>query len=81
MDQKTPHDAAVLYLLPQVASYLTLECVNLRGVMLPVTATKRFALRGVSEAGSDDRSRRLPNITLERAVGDMDHRLPRILQA
>lgn len=81
MDQKTPYDAAVLHLLPQVASHMTLECVNLRGVMLPVTATKRFSLRGVSETGSEDRIRRLPNITLQRAVGDIDHRFPRILQA
>jgi hypothetical protein len=81
MDQKTPHDSAVLHLLSQVASHLTLECINLHGVMLPVTATKRFSLRGVSETGSDDRIRRLPNITLQRAVGDIDHRFPRILQA
>ena len=42
MDQKTPYDSAVLHLLPQVASHLTLECVNLRGVVLPVTAMQRF---------------------------------------
>ena len=48
MDQKTPHDSAVLHLLSQVPSRLTLECVNLRGVVLPVTTTKRFAL-GQSE--------------------------------
>jgi hypothetical protein len=66
MDQKTPHDSAVLHLLPQVVSHLTLECVNLRGVVLPATAMKRFSLRSVSETGSDDRIRRLPNVRAKR---------------
>ena len=66
MDQKTSYDSAVLHLLPQVTGDLTLECVDLRGVVLPVTAMKRFSLRGVSETGSDDRIRRLPNIRAKR---------------
>ena len=66
MDQKTPYDSAILHLLPQVASPLTLECVNLPSVVLPVTAMQRFSLRGVSETGSDDRIRRLPNIRAKR---------------
>ena len=66
MDQKTPHDSAALHLLPPAAGNLTLECVDLRGVVLPVTAMNRFPLRGVSETGSDDRIRRLPNIGAKR---------------
>jgi hypothetical protein len=66
MDQKTPHDSAALHLLPPAAGNLTLECVDLRDVVLPVTAMNRFPLWGVSETGSDDRIRRLPNIGAKR---------------
>jgi len=61
MDQKTPHDSAVLHLLPPVAGHLTLEYVDLRGVVLSVTAMNRFPLWGISETGSDDRVWRLPD--------------------
>jgi hypothetical protein len=66
MDQKTPYDSAVLHLLPQIAGHLALKYVDLRGVVLPVTAMNRFPLWGVSETGSDDRIRRLPNIGAKR---------------
>jgi hypothetical protein len=46
MDQKTPDHSAALHLLPQVAGHLTLEGIDLRGVVLPVTAMKRFPLCG-----------------------------------
>ena len=66
MDQKTPHDSAVLHLLPPVAGHLTLEYVDLRGVVLSVTAMNRFPLWGISETGSDDRVWRLPDIGAKR---------------
>jgi hypothetical protein len=66
MDQKTPHDSAALHLLPPAAGNLTLECVDLRDVVLPVTAMNRFPLWSVSETGSDERIRRLPNIGAKR---------------
>ena len=66
MDQKTPYDSTVLHLLPPVTGDLTLECVDLRSVVLPVAAMNHFPLRGVSETGSDDRIRRLPNVRAKR---------------
>ena len=66
MDQKTPHDSAILHLLPHVTCHLTLECVNVRGIVPPIRAMNRFPLWGVSETGSDDRIRRLSNIGAKR---------------
>jgi hypothetical protein len=66
MDQKTPHNSTGLHLLPPVAGHLTLERVDLRSIVLPVAAMNHFPLWGVSETGSDDRIRRLPNVRSKR---------------
>ena len=66
MDQKAPHDPPVLHLLPRTTGNLTLECVDLRGVVLPVVTMNGFTLWRVAETGRDDNIRRLPNIGAKR---------------
>ena len=66
MDQKAPHNPSVLHLLPQTTGNLTLECVNLRGVVLPVMTMNSFTFWRVVETGRDDSIRLLPNIGAKR---------------
>jgi len=52
MDQKAPYYPPVLHLLPQTAGYLTLEGVDLRGVVLPVAPKVALTAQDARRAAS-----------------------------